>query len=224
MDAAVSITDPTWVSRTEESDRHRNICRVDRTVVGLDFGDAPDPSYPTFRANDGARHVLFGTGSFFLGSSPADPDSDGQPDTEAEGDDSTDGDDEEGITFVNALRPGSTGLIGVVASDAQFLDAWIDFDGDGRRSAAEKLVFDDPGGRQVAAGTLRKFLEIPVEAVPGRTFARFRLSSSESELLPTGIAAVTSATLTDGTATVTYTCPAAPRRRFIPSRPPTAAE
>ena len=28
------------------------------TVVGYDFGDAPDPTYPTLLASNGARHVV----------------------------------------------------------------------------------------------------------------------------------------------------------------------
>ncbi len=56
----------------------------------LDFGDAPDPAYPTLLASDGARHALDGV--TFLG--PAiDDESDGQPSANLDGD----GTDEDGI-------------------------------------------------------------------------------------------------------------------------------
>ena len=48
-------------------------------VRGLDFGDAPDPTYATLSANDGARHVI---GGLFLGAG-VDPDGDGQPNVTA---------------------------------------------------------------------------------------------------------------------------------------------
>ena len=33
----------------------------------LDFGDAPDPSYPTLLANDGARHLIPSVPVYYLG-------------------------------------------------------------------------------------------------------------------------------------------------------------
>jgi hypothetical protein len=47
----------------------------------LDFGDAPDPNYPTLLANDGARHII--GGPYFCdvaGGDAPDPEPDGQPD------------------------------------------------------------------------------------------------------------------------------------------------
>ena len=54
-------------------------------VVSLDYGDAPDPSYPTLLVNDGARHLavgprLGGSRNFEL---------DGQPNADATGDDNS---------------------------------------------------------------------------------------------------------------------------------------
>jgi len=54
------------------------------TVRGLDFGDAPEPAYPTLLANNGARHVLLP--GVFLGFA-ADAEPDGQPTPTANGDD-----------------------------------------------------------------------------------------------------------------------------------------
>jgi hypothetical protein len=52
--------------------------------VDLDFGDAPDPTYPTLLASNGARHIILP--GFMLGSF-IDAELDGQPDPLALGDD-----------------------------------------------------------------------------------------------------------------------------------------
>ena len=67
----------------------------------LDFGDAPDPSYPTLLANDGARHVAIGPrlGTY------RDTELDGQPSATAAGDDlDRTPDDEDGVVFTSATR------------------------------------------------------------------------------------------------------------------------
>lgn len=69
----------------------------------LDFGDAPDPTYPTLLAQNGARHVIL-TG-FSLGAL-TDAEPDGQPDAQALGDDLAGTDDEDGVLFPVALFPG----------------------------------------------------------------------------------------------------------------------
>jgi hypothetical protein len=57
-----------------------------RTVPsGLDFGDAPDPTYPTLLAHDGARHTITG---LTLGTR-IDAEPDGQPNATATGDDAS---------------------------------------------------------------------------------------------------------------------------------------
>ncbi|MCU0611672.1 MAG: hypothetical protein MUE60_07795, partial [Candidatus Eisenbacteria bacterium] len=59
----------------------------------LDLGDAPDPSYPTLLASDGARHI---TGSAVYLGAGVDAELDGQPNAGATGDDLA-GDDEDGV-------------------------------------------------------------------------------------------------------------------------------
>ena len=183
--------------------------------VALDFGDAP-ASYSTTLANDGPRHVI---GSLFLG--PAvDPEVDGQPDPTALGDDNNSTgrgpfvDDEGGITFLSALNVGKTREFRVNASQAGFLDAWIDFDQSGdftfdeNLSAFSDLIteggssggsfeggsgggasgsFNIGTGISVPAGFSTVSFSIPNTALPGPTFARFRLSSIGG-LSPTGLA------------------------------------
>lgn len=180
----------------------------------LDFGDAP-ASFGTLLADDGPRHVI---GSLFLGQA-VDAEADGQPGMAALGDDNNSTgrfgivDDEDGITFLSALGVGTTRQFRVFASEAGFIDAWIDFDQSGDFSIGENLSsssliipdggsggasFDFGGGSisgsfnvgtgiAVPAGFSTVSFDIPNTAVPGATIARFRLSSTGG-LGPDGLA------------------------------------
>ena len=183
--------------------------------VLLDFGDAPT-GFKTLLADDGPRHVI---GSLFLGSA-VDAEADGQPGDAALGDDNnstgrgTIVDDEDGITFLSALSVGTTRQFRVFATEAGFIDAWIDFDRSGNFTASENLSFSslivsDGGaasssgggsgggsiggsfdigtGIAVPAGFSTVSFNIPNTAVPGPSIARFRLSSTGG-LGPTGAA------------------------------------
>jgi len=151
----------------------------------LDFGDAPDsaeaPSYPTLLVNDGARHVI--VAGFYLGAG-VDADDDGQPDINALGDDNDGGDDEDGVTFWGTLMAGGTAVVDVEASAAGYLDAWVDFDGDGTWGASEQVFAAQP----LVPGVNPLSFDVPAEALPGTSYARFRFSSSDAGLLPTGLA------------------------------------
>jgi hypothetical protein len=142
-------------------------------VPTLDFGDAPDPTYPTLFASDGARHQILQ--DFFLGMQ-VDNDSDGQPNDEATGDDDN-GDDEDGVTFPDDLPFGETVTVEVVASldgGVGFLDAFIDYNADGDWEDDGEKVFD---AIPLSEGLNELELPIPAEATAGPTFARFRLSA-----------------------------------------------
>jgi len=146
-----------------------------------DFGDAPD-GYGTTLAADGARHDL--SGGPWLGPT-VDADADGQPDALARGDDTdAGGDDEDGVVFNSPLVPGQMASIDVtVSGEAGFLDAWVDFSHDGD--------WDDPDDKLVLSqsflspGTTTLSFPVPASAVPGLTFARFRIST-EGVDSPTG--------------------------------------
>ncbi|MDZ7725412.1 MAG: GEVED domain-containing protein [candidate division KSB1 bacterium] len=135
-----------------------------------DFGDAPDEPYPTFLANNGARHLIIER--MFLGSH-IDGDPDGQPTAAADGDDMDATDDEDGIRFVTALIPGSTAKIEVIASQDGILNAWLDFNHDGDWSdAGEQIIANTP----VMHGIQTLSFMVPADAKPVRTYARFRYS------------------------------------------------
>jgi len=152
-----------------------------------DFGDARDsvafPGYPTLLIHDGARHrVLPG---FHLGPAEVDNELDGQPNYSATGDDNDGNDDEDGITFVEDLIPGMPGTVSVdvvnTTGEDGYLNAWIDFNGDGDWADAGEQILTDI---LVSAGV--QLLEFPVpdeidgvELVAQTTAARFRLSHEQ---------------------------------------------
>ena len=146
---------------------------IELTYIEYDFGDTPDPTYPTLLASNGARHTL--GGSLYLGAS-VDADADGQPTAAADGDDTdVGGDDEDGVTFTTALEQGKAASVDVSSSGAGLLNAWIDFNQDGDWGDAGEQIFTDEA---LAAGVSNLGFNIPAGAVIGNTFARFRLDSA----------------------------------------------
>ena len=137
----------------------------------LDFGDAPN-TYATLLGSNGPRHTVGGPQ---LGSL-IDIEANGTPSVGAVGDDVAGVDDEDGVAM-SSLIPGGTTTVAVVLSNATSarLDAWIDFNGNG--------VFDHPAEQIFAAvplvaGTNTLTFPVPVTAIPGGSYARFRVSSS----------------------------------------------
>jgi hypothetical protein len=141
---------------------------------GLDFGDAPDPTYPTLLASGGANHQI--VPGFYLGWL-IDAERDGQPNANATGDDLAKLPDEDGVSFLNPLSPGATVQVQVVASTAGFLNAWLDFGADGTWNLPMDLIF---AGTPLVAGTNLLSFTVPAGATVGLpTFARFRFSSQQ---------------------------------------------
>jgi uncharacterized repeat protein (TIGR01451 family) len=149
----------------------------------LDFGDAPDPAFPTSLASNGPRHPL--GSSVYLGAC-VDSELDGQPAPGAAADDAAvglatfgvcavAGDDEDGVTFTSALVPGTTAAVEVVANAACTLSAWLDFDRDGDWLDAGEALF--PGGVALAAGGNPLSFAVPAGAGLGATTARFRCTT-----------------------------------------------
>ncbi len=148
----------------------------------LDFGDAPAP-YPTALSMDGARHVATGP---TLGTS-RDTEADGQPTAMADGDDTNGTADEDGIAGASSFAPGMTNAwVDVLVSADSYVNAWIDFNGDGTWDTSEQLATD----LALTAGTNHVTFAVPATAVPGITYARLRLTSYDTSgtLLPTGLA------------------------------------
>ena len=140
---------------------------------GIDWGDAPDPSYPTLGANNGAHHVILP--GMFLGTY-VDAENDGQINIGmARGDDLNAQDDADGIIFNNWLLPGQPCNITVMASMPGVLNAWLDFNADGDWLDAGEQIFTDA---QLLPGNNYLVLNIPATIPSGLpTYARFRFSS-----------------------------------------------
>lgn len=148
---------------------------IESAEVSMDFGDAPK-GYPTLLAEDGARHAFHE--AFRLGKS-LDLEVDGQPEAMSLGDDQNpaQADDEDGVTWLTPLVPGREAVVRVsTPSQRAFLNAWIDFGGDGGWAQATDRVATAypllPGDNDI------RFL-VPADSRPGTTFSRFRLSTVE---------------------------------------------
>lgn len=137
---------------------------------GTDFGDAPDGNYRTLLASDGARHSV--VPGVYLGGT-VDSEADGQPNAAATGDNIGLA-DEDGVTFTSTLLIGSEATLQVAASTQGYLNAWIDFDGNGRFDGDEDAIFVDQVLRQ---GVNNLSFPVPADAVAGSTYARFRFNT-----------------------------------------------
>jgi VCBS repeat-containing protein len=120
--------------------------------IESDYGDAPN-SYGTLAASDGARHAVL-PGSPLLGKR-VDTEADGVPSVLADGDDNAGlEDDEDGVRFQTVLPGGgiqqgifnphiiATPVTVTVTGDG-WLDAWVDFNGNGAFDANERVYFYD---------------------------------------------------------------------------------
>lgn len=148
-------------------------CALAAVIPGdaTDFGDAPD-SYGTTYAESGARHGItdLKLGSLVDGENEAYvyPLSDDTADSS---------NDEDGIAFPVPLEVGETSFIYATVDGADgegVLSAWIDWDQDGEFNEDERVLnsgFVDDGQNQL-------YISVPSWALPGDTWARFRLSTT----------------------------------------------
>jgi uncharacterized repeat protein (TIGR01451 family) len=144
--------------------------------TGFDFGDAIDPSYPSFLANNGAsHHILPG---YYLGST-VDAEADGQSSLSALGDDLSGTDDEDGIVISSTLIQFSENSIDVFASADGYLNAWMDLNQNGDWSdASDHIISNEPlttGLNKVLFNLPEITFEPPLRTVG--MMARFRFSS-----------------------------------------------
>ncbi|MFQ3193284.1 MAG: LruC domain-containing protein [Colwellia sp.] len=142
---------------------------IAQDIATIDFGDAP-ASYGSLASENGARHSTENN-SIFMGTGvDAEFDSYQFPLS----DDVTDNnDDEDGVAFVTGIEVGHSALLEIVASTSAFVDAWIDFDGNGVFGSDERISDAQP----VVPGNNTLLYDIPQWASAGSTWARFRISS-----------------------------------------------
>ena len=159
-----------------------------------DYGDAPD-SYGTLLASNGPRHQI---ASILRIGAQIDGEADGQPSVLADGDNNNGiPNDEDGVQFKTPLRPGAAAVVAVgthqpLNTDAH-LSAWIDFNQDGHFDASEQIATDDLlTGNPINIATPFDAIrfDIPANALPGFTYARFRLCTAAGDCnTPNGAAA-----------------------------------
>ncbi|NVO18930.1 MAG: PKD domain-containing protein [Bacteroidetes bacterium] len=147
----------------------------------LDFGDIPDdptnPSdFPTLLSSNGARHTI--VPGVYLGML-IDGESDGQPTLNADGDDLANVDDEDGVLMPVYVNQGSTVNITVLASTNGYLDAWVDFNGNGSWGAGIEHIFSSV---PLSAGSNSLSFTVPFTAALGQEYARFRFRTSAAPI------------------------------------------
>ena len=120
----------------------------------------------------GPAHIIGGP---FLGSL-VDPDGGQQTSVSATGDDQDGSDDEDGISFNGSAIAGQNWPVDVTASEAGFLDAWIDYNQDGVFSSDEHIGNGDPIA--LDAGTTPLSIAVPGTVSSGTALARFRITSA----------------------------------------------
>ncbi len=139
-----------------------------------DWGDAPDPDYPTLEDNSGASHTISTDVLCLGGAVSLDPLP--KPNPTATGDDDDDGVDFSGVS----LTPGQDSDVSFTVTNETgleaYLSAWIDFNRDGDWSDAGEMITGDFLANE---GPNTLTISVPDVAVDGDTFARFRLSTEQ---------------------------------------------
>lgn len=155
----------------------------------VDRGDAP-ASYGD------PLHIIAETGiaGTYLGALSPDPEAASQASPDASGDDLDGNDDEDGVTLPQLYAGGTTeisvfvnevtGGVGSLTGGVAYLQAWIDFDGNGVFDASEQIASDLQDGSagdkdSTLNGEIRFDVVVPGTAVLTPTFARFRWSTTE---------------------------------------------
>lgn len=147
-------------------------------VQAFDHGDAPssygEAKHEIYLHQPGGLYESY----YYLGSS-VDPEDSYQASGDGLGDDISDTDDEDGVTFPS-LVPGSQVTIPVVITIMEagfgYLYGWIDWNQDGDFEDTGELI--TPANTYfLESGTINLTVDVPVDAVIGETFARFRVGS-----------------------------------------------
>ena len=144
---------------------------------GTDYSDAPTSG----TSYGDATHTI--VSGIQLGAN-IDGDAGSVASANADGDDTDGTDDEDGVTWP-ALQQGSIVAIPVTTTGAGgFLQAWIDWDGDGSfATSGDQIALDVQDGSDAdfdgaADGIITLWAVVPGDATLSQTFARFRWSTT----------------------------------------------
>ncbi|MEP2774555.1 MAG: SdrD B-like domain-containing protein [Luteolibacter sp.] len=150
-----------------------------------DYGDLPLGYAATTLSQDGARHIIPGSGStLYLGTAP-DADTNGIPNALAEGDDSIGSDDEDGVSTVDPVlwmdgtaMSGNGGQIQVNVTGSGWLVGWIDWNHDGDFLDSGEMIVS----QAVNSGSLGIAFDIPAGTIGATSeswLSRFRLFTAK---------------------------------------------
>ncbi|MFO1004813.1 MAG: NF038122 family metalloprotease [Planctomycetaceae bacterium] len=149
----------------EDGEVEDYLFRLTSSGPTYDYGDLPD-TFGTLLASNGPRHQL---GSGLTLGYGVTTDAGGQPNASANSD------TDDGVKLPDSMTPGAIAQIEVTASKAGKLDAFIDFNGNGKFDADERVT--PVGGQALTAGTNIVSLTVPTNASTGQLGARFRIST-----------------------------------------------
>lgn len=134
-----------------------------------DYGDAPQP-YASTVMNDGASHD---PSSLFLGKKVT---------SEIDAMFSVGDSGDDGVRWRTRIVAGKTAKVDVTISEPGYLDAWVDYNGDGAWQAAEQ-IFES---LELEAGRTPLTFDVPTDSpYQELAYARFRVSKT-GDLSPTG--------------------------------------
>jgi len=157
----------------EDCPRSLGIIDLRDSCFNSDFGDAP-------RCYGVAEHP-YREGSY-LGSL-WDGEESSAYSNDAKGDDDSVLDDEDGVTFIGGAsgKPGETKQLTVVvtqtADNQNYLAAWIDFNQNCEFDPAERIIDNHQVSQASSPQTFTFTYTVPADALPGNTYARFRLAA-----------------------------------------------
>lgn len=153
------------------------------TATLVDYGDTPADGLP---APNGAVNITaYGTPShtivadLHIGNTPPDADASHQASSDASGD----GADDNDITLPTLYQGGTTTIdvpVNQGSANAAYLQAWIDFDGDGDFLDAGEQIATDLQYAGGVSGTISLNVTVPITAITTQTYARFRWSTTQN--------------------------------------------
>ena len=152
----------------------------------FDFGDLPS-RYPTKLESNGARHSLptYGNPSIYLGNGVS-SESNGKPSESANLDELDDGVKINNSFLQNkTINAGESSSLKIKTHGNGFLNAWIDWNGDGDFNDDGEQIANNINGSN--NGEIILTINPPATAIDIVTYARFRYSY-QKDLLPTGSA------------------------------------
>ena len=144
-------------------------------AITYDFGDLPTGYSNTLLSESGAQSRVSGS-SIYLGGGVS-VESNGQPSVDATGDTQ-----DNGVTMVSTqLVKGGSTFVNVVSSQAGWLAAWFDWNGDGDFDDADEAVIDAP----ISSGTNSYNFYTPTTIPNGQTdfFSRFRVYPARPQVV-----------------------------------------